>query len=69
MSFQEREHKLSNGYSAGLDHPCSEASQKKERLSNQDILRYSRQLILPEIGVKGLCKEFTKTAVLWYNKI
>ncbi|XP_068731707.1 adenylyltransferase and sulfurtransferase MOCS3-like isoform X1 [Montipora capricornis] len=56
LALKEREHKLANGYSAGLDHPCSEASQKKERLSNQDILRYSRQLILPEIGVKGQIK-------------
>ncbi|XP_073247860.1 adenylyltransferase and sulfurtransferase MOCS3-like [Porites lutea] len=26
---------------------------KKDKLNNRDILRYSRQLILPEIGVKG----------------
>ena len=27
---------------------------KKDKLNNRDILRYSRQLILPEIGVKGM---------------
>jgi len=32
------------------------APEKKERLNNDDILRYSRQLILPEIGVKGQIK-------------
>jgi len=29
------------------------APEKKKGLNNYDILRYSRQLILPEIGVKG----------------
>ena len=27
---------------------------KPDKLNNRDILRYSRQLILPEIGVKGM---------------
>ena len=30
------------------------APEKKERLNSSEILRYSRQLILPEIGVKGI---------------
>jgi len=39
------------------------APEKKERLNNDDILRYSRQLILPEVGVKGKSFE-TKWACL-----
>lgn len=54
LYFKEREHCLSNGYSTRPEPNCSEAPQLKERLCNKEILRYSRQLILPEIGVKGL---------------
>lgn len=54
LSFKEKEHCLSNGYSTRPDPTCSEVPQLKERLCNKEILRYSRQLILPEIGVKGL---------------
>lgn len=38
--------------------PSFEAPEKKERLNNSEILRYSRQLILPEIGVKGKLMHF-----------
>ena len=33
--------------------PESDFKTKKEKLDNTSIERYSRQLILPEIGVKG----------------
>ena len=40
-----------SGYS---DIPTLQAS---EKLDNESISRYSRQLILPEIGVSGKCSE------------
>lgn len=53
MSFQEKDHSILNGRPLELPSTSPEAPQRKDRLSNSDILRYSRQLILPEIGVKG----------------
>ena len=47
LLLQEKEHRPSS----------FEAQKKKERLNNSEILRYSRQLILPEIGVKGMLFE------------
>ena len=44
LLLQEKEHRPSS----------FEVQKKKERLNNSEILRYSRQLILPEIGVKGM---------------
>ncbi|KAK2567560.1 Adenylyltransferase and sulfurtransferase MOCS3 [Acropora cervicornis] len=63
LAQKEKEHCLSNGYSTRPDPTCSEVPQLKERLCNKEILRYSRQLILPEIGVKGQIK-LLNTSVL-----
>ncbi|XP_067031765.1 adenylyltransferase and sulfurtransferase MOCS3-like isoform X1 [Acropora muricata] len=60
LAQKEKEHCLSNGYST---RPDPEVPQLKERLCNKEILRYSRQLILPEIGVKGQIK-LCNTSVL-----
>ena len=56
MFLQERE------YASSVLNGCPPASncssfielRKIDKLNNRDILRYSRQLILPEIGVKGM---------------
>ncbi|KAL9952168.1 hypothetical protein ACROYT_G039383 [Oculina patagonica] len=44
--------------------PSSKAPEKKERLNNSEILRYSRQLILPEIGVKGQIKLYNASMLI-----
>lgn len=36
-----------------LRNEARESSSSTEKLSNADIARYSRQIILPEVGVKG----------------
>ena len=54
MSLQEKECSVPNECPLASDCSSFVAPQKKERLNNNDILRYSRQLILPEIGVKGM---------------
>lgn len=55
LLLQEKEQRY--GEAAMLSSPSHSSSfvapEKKERLNNSEILRYSRQLILPEIGVKG----------------
>ena len=45
------------------------APEKKERLNNSEILRYSRQLILPEIGVKGKSFAAILTCLIIINKL
>lgn len=37
---------------------------KKDKLNNRDILRYSRQLILPEIGVKGQIQLYNASVLI-----
>ena len=54
LLLQEEEQRSAEASTLSSSHSsCFVAPEKKERLKNDDILRYSRQLILPEIGVKG----------------
>ena len=58
MFLQEKEYASSALCLNGCP-PASNCSsfielRKIDKLNNRDILRYSRQLILPEIGVKGM---------------
>ena len=54
LLLQEKEQRSAEASILTSSHSSSfVAPEKKERLNNDDILRYSRQLILPEIGVKG----------------
>ena len=45
------------------------APEKKERLNSSEILRYSRQLILPEIGVKGKSFAAILACLIIINKL
>ena len=65
MSSQEKKCSVPNEFPLASDCSNLVAPQKKERLNNNDILRYSRQLILPEIGVKGM--EFPSRKINTYS--
>ena len=69
LLLQEKEQRSEFEEAAILSSPSHSSSfvapEKKERLNNSEILRYSRQLILPEIGVKG--KSFATILVRWFN--
>ncbi|KAJ7323461.1 Molybdenum cofactor synthesis protein 3 [Desmophyllum pertusum] len=56
LELKEKEQRTSNTSLLSPHSSSFVAPEKKERLNNKDILRYSRQLILPEIGVKGQIK-------------
>ncbi|PFX20270.1 Adenylyltransferase and sulfurtransferase MOCS3 [Stylophora pistillata] len=55
-AFKEKEYKASNSRLIASNSSNAVEPEKKERLTKDEILRYSRQLILPEIGVKGQIK-------------
>lgn len=56
MFLQEKEYASSalNGRPPASNCSSFIELRKIDKLNNRDILRYSRQLILPEIGVKGM---------------
>ncbi|XP_022799067.1 adenylyltransferase and sulfurtransferase MOCS3-like isoform X2 [Stylophora pistillata] len=56
LALKEKEYKASNSRLIASNSSNAVEPEKKERLTKDEILRYSRQLILPEIGVKGQIK-------------